>query len=242
MASDSKATVTVVEHTVFFKFRDGYTEEQEMDMYKGLWSFKDYFPSIMCMSLGCVLAKEPHGVTHVLVMRFASREALATYLADDYRIDVSRKTITPFQSGEYSVDYEADVDTDLSQLYKEGEKFNDGVDHAELFTFKEGTSSSEVEEFMNFVADLPNKLQTDIVQLTSGTNYKPNDVFTHAFVVRLPSVEALDAFVQDPAYVDMHKKGDSIFADILRVNYTIGESKKKILEESAKESSKDVDT
>ncbi|CAM6090075.1 unnamed protein product [Calypogeia fissa] len=33
MASDSKTTVMVVEHTVFFKFRDGYTEEQEMDMY-----------------------------------------------------------------------------------------------------------------------------------------------------------------------------------------------------------------
>ncbi|CAM6088939.1 unnamed protein product [Calypogeia fissa] len=136
MATRSKTTITVVEYAFFFKFRDGYTEQQELDMYGGLWSFKDYFPSIMCMSLGRVLAKEPHGVTHALVMHFASREALDKYMADDYRIEVSTKTITPFQSGEYTVDYEANVDSDPQELYKEGKKFDDGVDHVKLFTFK----------------------------------------------------------------------------------------------------------
>lgn len=43
---------TIVEHAVLFKFKDGYTEEAENGMYHGLWSFKEYFPSIMAMSLG----------------------------------------------------------------------------------------------------------------------------------------------------------------------------------------------
>lgn len=42
----------IVEHLVFFKLKDGYTQEQENDMYKGLWSFKDRYNSIMSMSLG----------------------------------------------------------------------------------------------------------------------------------------------------------------------------------------------
>lgn len=37
---------------VLFKFKDGYTQEVEDDMYKGLWTFEDYFPSVMSMSLG----------------------------------------------------------------------------------------------------------------------------------------------------------------------------------------------
>ncbi|CAM6095394.1 unnamed protein product [Calypogeia fissa] len=175
MAKGSKTTVTVVEHTVFFKFRDGYTKQQELDMYRGLWSFKDYFPSIMCMSLGHVLAMEPHSVTLALLVRFnKSREALDMYMADDYCMYVAQTTVIPFQSGEFTVDYEADVDTDLQELYNEGEKFEDGVDHVKLFTFKEGTSTSEVEEFMNIVADLPNQVETDIMQLISRTNFKSN--------------------------------------------------------------------
>lgn len=38
----------------------------------------------------------------------------------------------------------------------------------DVFKFKEGTSASEVDELMSIAADLPKKIQTDIVQLSSG--------------------------------------------------------------------------
>lgn len=50
----------------------------------------------MIFLAGRVLAKDPHGATHVLVMRFASKEALDTYMDDSYRIEISYKTIVPF--------------------------------------------------------------------------------------------------------------------------------------------------
>lgn len=234
MATVSKNTVTVIEHVVLFKFKDGYTEEIEHDMYAGLWSFKDYFRSVMTMSLGRVLAKDPHGVTHVLLMRFASKEALQTYMDDNYRIEIAHTTIVPFFNGEFCVDFETDVCIDLSDLYKEGEKFNGHtVEHVELFKFKEGTSATEVEELMRIVADLPNKIQTDVVQLTSGTNYNKKEEFSHGVVIRLPSVEGLEAFMKDPAYVDVLKKANPILEDSLRTDFIVGESLEKTIEENS---------
>lgn len=48
------------------------------------------------------------------------------------------------------------------------QKFSDGVEHVDLFKFKEGTSAYEIEEIMNLATDLPNKMKTSFGEFTSG--------------------------------------------------------------------------
>lgn len=47
----------IVEHVLLFKFKEGYTQEVEDNMFEDLWTFEDYFPTVMSMSMGKLAAK-----------------------------------------------------------------------------------------------------------------------------------------------------------------------------------------
>ncbi|BBN10967.1 hypothetical protein MPTK1_5g08010 [Marchantia polymorpha subsp. ruderalis] len=226
--------IMIVEHLVFFKLKDGYTQEQENDMYKGLWSFKDRYNSIMSMSLGRTMIRNVDGVTHVLYMRFPTKEALTEYLNDRYRLEISYKYIVPVFNGELVCDFEAEMESDLASLYREGENFEHGLEHVELFKVKEDTPASQIEEILSAFAELPKKAGTRIAQLTAGINYTAGQKYTFGLVARLPSVEALGAMLEDRAYQEVLEQCYPILEDHLQAAYPVDDSLSRVDEPYSK--------
>ncbi|CAK9871831.1 unnamed protein product [Sphagnum jensenii] len=203
-------TRNVVEHTVIFQFKPNVTDKVKHDIVDGLWSLDEQCrEQVQATSLGYILHPEQaKGAAIGLYMRFFSKEALQEYLNGGPKSKVVDIMI-PHMTGEITVDFESQIEDNENSVYRKGKAFAGGIEHIVYIKVKERTSQDAIDEMVKALNDLnfAPELSSLLVQITAGANFcKVDNRYTHAFVARCPSVEAVQSFSSHPYYIDVFSK------------------------------------
>jgi hypothetical protein len=196
-------TREVVDHAVLFKMKDDLTEDQEREMLEALFTLQYQCKGVLYLSVGSLLEKTVEGYTHGLFARFATKADVDAYMEHPGRWAIAKELIIPYYNGLVMLDVEDEVADDLESVFGREYAQCGGVDHFVLFKVKEGTSQESVEAMLQSFKDLAASLDPSILfQLTSGKNISPvGKGYTHGFIARIQSEEALEAFTKSEGYV-----------------------------------------
>jgi hypothetical protein len=96
----------MVEHVVLFKLKPEATEAQRRAMLEGLRGLREAVPGIVDLSCGTNFSERSQGYEIGLVVRFADRTALESYLPHPAHRGVVEQFIRPISDGVIVVDYE----------------------------------------------------------------------------------------------------------------------------------------
>jgi hypothetical protein len=161
---------------------------------------------IMFSVAGYILHPEQaKGAAIGLYMRFFSKEALQEYMNGGPKSKVVDIMI-PHMTGEITVDFESQIEDNENSVYRKGKAFAGGIEHIVYIKVKERTSQDAIDEMVKALNDLnfAPELSSLLVQITAGANFcKVDNRYTHAFVARCPSVEAVQSFSSHPYYIDV---------------------------------------
>lgn len=102
------------------------------------------------------------------------------------------------------MDYESEVEDDILPIFRRGEDFNHGVECILLISMVETTLGHAIEDALASLRRLIANFQSYIIQATQGSNFnKTDNTYTHAAVIRFPSLDALEAFTGSSEYKEM---------------------------------------
>ena len=96
----------MVEHLVLFKVREGVGDEAVQAMQDALRSLQSAIPGILEITVGANFSERSQGFTHGLLVRFADRAALDTYIPHPAHEDARNNYILPIVDDVLVVDYE----------------------------------------------------------------------------------------------------------------------------------------
>ncbi|XP_024381549.1 stress-response A/B barrel domain-containing protein UP3 [Physcomitrium patens] len=203
-----KAPRKVVDHVVFFRMKDELTEEQEREMLEALFTLQYTSQGVIYLSVGPVLEKTVDGVTHALFARFMAKEHVELYMQSPERKRIAVDLVIPYYNGLVMLDIEDGVADDVEAIFGREFALCGGIDHFVLFKVKEGTSQESIDAMLQSFRDLAASMDPDsMFQLTAGTNFSPmGKGYTHGFIARLPSEEALEDFLKSDAYAQALSK------------------------------------
>ncbi|XP_068640950.1 uncharacterized protein [Aristolochia californica] len=101
--------------------------------------------------------------------------------------------------GLIAVYFEAEVEDDILSIFRRGEDFNYGVEFMLLLQVVQSEIGEHVEDALATLANLTVEFRSLIVQATQGQNFS-NKEYTHAVVIRFPSLDALELFRRSSEY------------------------------------------
>ena len=93
--------------------------------------------------------------------------------------------------------------------------------HVALFKFKPEVSKEVIDNAMNEVRVLKNKIP-HVLEISAGENFsKHSKGFTHAIVVKFNSKEDIDSYRAHPAHKPIADKLDSIEEDSIGIDFEV---------------------
>ncbi|CAA7049538.1 unnamed protein product [Microthlaspi erraticum] len=203
-SSQLKKTRQVVEHVCLLKAKENLSEEEEKNMLDYLYTSQYQMRGIVAISVGCIGDRNGEDYTHALYMRFQKKEDLDKFYENPSFLKVLSERVTPFCHGLMNVDYESEVEDDILSIFRKGEEYNYGEEFVLLVAFAKNASVKNIEDAMDYFAQLTSSLPSVIVQSTQGSNFNDSSKeFTHAAVVRFRSFEAMEIFLEGREYKDM---------------------------------------
>ncbi|KAG0554506.1 hypothetical protein KC19_12G096100 [Ceratodon purpureus] len=218
----------VIEHTVLFELKANVGDMVRKNMVKELANLKeDCSKWVVAESAGLVLKpSQLKGASVGLFMRFFSKKDLDDYLISEQRIAMAEKFITPYTTGDITLDYEAEVDDNDEAVFRRGDAFKSGT--AERIVFikvKNGTSQEDIDTMVKALNDLNDapELSSLLVQITAGTNFCAYDQrYSHGLVVRCPSLKVLQEYSKHPYHIGVISKTVwPIAENLLQADYII---------------------
>ena len=96
----------MIEHLVLFKVKPNTPYEATERMLADLRALPERIPQIRALSCGANFSERSQGFTHGLVVRFASREDLQTYVSHAEHQRVLAASIRPIVESVLALDYE----------------------------------------------------------------------------------------------------------------------------------------
>ncbi len=96
----------MVEHLVLFKVKDSANQEAIQAMQAALKGLQQAIPGILEITVGANFSERSQGFTHGLLVRFADRAALDTYIPHPAHEAARNDYILPIVDDVLVVDYE----------------------------------------------------------------------------------------------------------------------------------------
>ncbi|XP_068646513.1 stress-response A/B barrel domain-containing protein UP3-like [Aristolochia californica] len=203
MSIDFTRKRKVIDHIFLLKAKHDLAEYEEKDMLDYLYTSQYHMKGIVAISLGRIAEQNSQGFTHAVFMRFQRKEDLARFYDNSY-CGVLKEHVMPYCHGLISVDFEAEVDDDILPVFRRGEDFNYGVEFMLLIQVVQSAKGGPLEDALDTLTNLTGKFSSLIVQATQGQNFNvSNKEYTHAVVIRFPSLKALELFRGSSEYKNM---------------------------------------
>ncbi|KAM0938806.1 putative stress-response A/B barrel domain-containing protein HS1/DABB1 [Dioscorea sansibarensis] len=194
----------IVEHLMLVKAKEELSDVEEKNMLDYLYTSQYHMSGILTISLGGVEELNVDNITHVVYMRFQRKEDLAKFYVNDSYLGILKEHVKPHCYELISLDYESEVEDDIMPIFRRGEEFNYGVECVLLISFSDNASRHAVKEAFDALQSLIVKYNSFIVQATQGQIFNVTDSkYTHAAVIRFPSLEDLEMFRGSSDYKDM---------------------------------------
>jgi len=193
-ADDSKEPAKVLRHAVFFKFKDGTSDEDIGNVVRAFDALPKKIDSIQDYQRGKNISPAglDDGLTHCFLVTFKDEAGRAKYLPHpDHK--AFGEALKPHLDRVFVVDYWGTPD----KARKDRE-----LKHALFLKFKQSATSDEVKDVEEAIAKLPS--QCDAVKSFEwGKNNSPekhDDGFTHCFMFTFDDVDGLKSYVAAPAH------------------------------------------
>ncbi|KAH9744820.1 hypothetical protein KPL70_003846 [Citrus sinensis] len=194
----------VVEHICLLKAKKDLSEEEENDMLDYLYTSQYQMGGIVAISLGRISNENVENYTHGVFMRFQRKEQLVKFYENPFYSKVLKEHVMPYCHGLMNVDYETEVEDDILPIFRKGEDFNFGVEFVLLISFIQSAFGGPAEDALESLKRLTAEFPSLIVQSTQGSNFNlSSEIYTHAVVIRLRSVEAFEMFVGSSDYKEV---------------------------------------
>ncbi|KDO54708.1 hypothetical protein CISIN_1g022676mg [Citrus sinensis] len=213
----------VVEHICLLKAKKDLSEEEEKDMLDYLYTSQYQMGGIVAISLGRISNENVENYTHGVFMRFQRKEHLVKFYENPFYSKVLKEHVMPYCHGLMNVDYETEVEDDILPIFRKGEDFNFGVEFVLLISFIQSAFGGPAEDALESLKRLTAEFPSLIVQSTQGSNFNlSSEIYTHAVVIRLRSVEAFEMFVGSSDYKEMwSNKFQPIIRTQLPVHFSV---------------------
>ncbi|ESR60826.1 hypothetical protein KPL70_003846 [Citrus sinensis] len=213
----------VVEHICLLKAKKDLSEEEENDMLDYLYTSQYQMGGIVAISLGRISNENVENYTHGVFMRFQRKEQLVKFYENPFYSKVLKEHVMPYCHGLMNVDYETEVEDDILPIFRKGEDFNFGVEFVLLISFIQSAFGGPAEDALESLKRLTAEFPSLIVQSTQGSNFNlSSEIYTHAVVIRLRSVEAFEMFVGSSDYKEMwSNKFQPIIRTQLPVHFSV---------------------
>ncbi|XP_052291389.1 uncharacterized protein LOC102629349 isoform X3 [Citrus sinensis] len=204
----------VVEHICLLKAKKDLSEEEENDMLDYLYTSQYQMGGIVAISL--------ENYTHGVFMRFQRKEQLVKFYENPFYSKVLKEHVMPYCHGLMNVDYETEVEDDILPIFRKGEDFNFGVEFVLLISFIQSAFGGPAEDALESLKRLTAEFPSLIVQSTQGSNFNlSSEIYTHAVVIRLRSVEAFEMFVGSSDYKEVRCMWSNKFQPIIRTQLPV---------------------
>ncbi|WOL00207.1 hypothetical protein Cni_G08920 [Canna indica] len=213
----------IVEHILLLRAKEGLTDVEEKDMLDHLYTTQYQMSGIIAISLGRMEYPNPDNFTHAVYMRFQRKEDVAKFYSNSFYARILKEHVTPYCYESISVYYESEVEDDIIPIFRRGEDYNYGVECMFLISVSKTASAYAVEDALASLQNIILDFDSNIVQATQGRNLNITDSeYTHAAVIRFPSIEALKIFTESPGYKDIWKlKFHPITTKVLLVHFVV---------------------
>ncbi|XP_024951162.1 uncharacterized protein LOC102629349 isoform X4 [Citrus sinensis] len=196
----------VVEHICLLKAKKDLSEEEENDMLDYLYTSQYQMGGIVAISLGRISNENVENYTHGVFMRFQRKEQLVKFYENPFYSKVLKEHVMPYCHGLMNVDYETEVEDDILPIFRKGESAFGGP------------AEDALESLKRLTAEFPSL----IVQSTQGSNFNlSSEIYTHAVVIRLRSVEAFEMFVGSSDYKEVRCMWSNKFQPIIRTQLPV---------------------
>uniref|UniRef100_A0ACD5ZMW9 Uncharacterized protein n=1 Tax=Avena sativa TaxID=4498 RepID=A0ACD5ZMW9_AVESA len=194
----------IAEHIILLRAKPSVSDAEEKDMLDYLYTCQYQMRGILTVSLGRIEDPNSENFTHAVFMRFQQKEDIAKFQSSAYYSKVLDDYVKPISYGLVSVDFESEVEDDITPLFRRGEDFNYGVEFMLLISFSETASKEAVEDALAYLQNLIIQYSSFIVQATLGCclNHIENG-YSHAAVIRFPSLDDFKLFRGSIEYKDM---------------------------------------
>jgi hypothetical protein len=96
----------MIEHIVLIRWTDEATKEAIDSVMTELCGLREKIDTIVDLSCGANFSERAKGYTHGLVVRFADRAALSTYITHPEHQRVVQKLMNPIRADVLALDYE----------------------------------------------------------------------------------------------------------------------------------------
>uniref|UniRef100_A0ACD5Z8P4 Uncharacterized protein n=1 Tax=Avena sativa TaxID=4498 RepID=A0ACD5Z8P4_AVESA len=194
----------IAEHIILLRAKPSVSDAEEKDMLDYLYTCQYQMRGILTVSLGRIEDPNSENFTHAVFMRFQQKEDIAKFQSSAYYSKVLDDYVKPVSYGLVSVDFESEVEDDITPLFRRGEDFNYGVEFMLLISFSETASKEAVEDALAHLQNLIMQYSSFIVQATLGCclNHIDNG-YSHAAVVRFPSLDDFKLFRGSIEYKDV---------------------------------------
>jgi Stress responsive A/B Barrel Domain len=197
---DAKPPEKVLRHAVFFKFKDGTSDEDARKVVAAFDALPTKIDSIKDYQRGANISPVGFndGFTHCFLVTFADEAGRAKYLPHpDHK--AFGKTLGPHLDQVFVVDYWGQPE----KTRKDRE-----LKHALFLKFKDSATEEQVKDVEEAIAKLPSQCDT-IRAFEWGKNNSPekhDDGFTHCFMFTFDDAAGLKAYVATPAHAAVVEK------------------------------------
>lgn len=97
---------SLIEHVALFRWKEEASQEAIASALAELRKLKDKIPGLVDVSSAANFSERAKGYTHVLVMRFKDRSALAAFGPHPDHQRVAKNFVSPIRADSLVVDYE----------------------------------------------------------------------------------------------------------------------------------------
>lgn len=193
----SGSTDRVLRHAVFFKFKDGTSQEDVKKVVDAFRALPGKIEQIRGFELGESLPESGRndGLTHAFFLSFDDEAGREVYLPHPAHKEFG-SVLRPHLDKVFVIDYWGTPQPERPKKV---------LKHAVFFKFKDGTSDEAKRIVEEGLASLPGKIDT-IKGFEWGTNNSPekhDQGFTHCFMFTFDSEKGLKEYAEHPAHVEV---------------------------------------
>jgi len=198
-AAETKGEGKVLRHAVFFKFKDGTSNEDVKSVVDAFRALPAKIEEIRGFELGESVAKSARndGLTHCFLLTFNDEAGRAAYLPHPAHKEFGG-VLRPHLDKVFVIDYWGQP---------QEKKPKKALKHAVFFKFKDGTPDEDVKAVEDGLAALPAKIDA-IKAFEWGKNNSPekhDEGFTHCFMFTFDSEKDLKEYADHLEHVAVVK-------------------------------------
>lgn len=210
--SASQQLVPVFEYLVLFQLKADCQPEQAVAALEALWGLQIRLPGCMCAFGGPVLQDGAFlhgtGVTHMLHMRFTSRERADAFRQHPVVREAFRTEVQPVAGELVEVLFQADIERDMDAMFRKGGEWEAGAEMLLLLRAAQPRAGSAggAAAFAQRLAALARESRSEALQASVGPVLQ-HDLQSQAdgsaqlaLMARFPTQQQLRWFVESPPY------------------------------------------